>query len=347
MPDHAKPRENEVRNCRMSKYVLCRPRGGLNDMLCQIEHCLRYCRKYGRTLILDTSKSGMRDHFQKYFAIVDNRGTQVISLDEMPVDINGLSTVPRGLQGRALSYVGEDVPGGEVRDIQTGEIVNFDLRSSHSADLLIQERAGGGINSYWILQHLQPTKLVIRALKEKQKSLPDNYVALHIRNTDLQTDYTSFVNSISWAIKGRNVLVGTDSAEIQTRLPEMNTGAKGFHFPTKLNPHNTERLHDSASTDETSNLEMLTDLFTLAFGRRLYFTFTEQGYVSGFSGLAFALSHSKLARNVALELGRSSSPTMPHFRVLGFVSYLRNQAVLIAAKSAISVAVRTREFLQK
>jgi len=329
------------------KFVLCRPRGGLNDMLCQIEHCLRYCRNNGRTLVLDTTKSGMRDDFQKYFSIKDAHGTRVISLAEMPVDIDSLSTIPEVIQGRTQTYEADGIVGGEVRDTQSGEIINFDLRKSYSADLLVQERAGGGINSYWILQHLRPTELVLGAIQEKLAGLPERYISLHIRNTDLQTDYVHFVKSISWALRGRNVMVGTDSGEVQSRLLKMKTGAKEIYFPTQLDRTSTNPLHDAASTEESTILEMLADLFAMALGQRLYFTFTKQGRVSGFSGLAFALSHSVLAREVASLPAQPPSNALRRFRSEGLLSYLKNQAVLILVKAAIALAVRTRESLRK
>jgi len=289
----------------------------------------------------------MRDDFLKYMRIEDRQNTPVISLAELPVDVDTLSTVPECVQGRVNQYCPEFKPGGECIDTESGCTLNFDMKKQYSADLLVQERAGGGINSYWLLQHLRPTTLLRETLRERLAGLPKGYVSLHIRNTDLQTDYKNFATSIAWALRGRDVLVGTDSGEVQSQLPELDIGARAFHFLTDLDPTHKDRLHDAGTTNEVSNLEMLSDFFALALGDRLYFTFTSQGYVSGFSGLAFGLSHSSLARSVAKDLGRDRKSSNRTFGAKGLTLYLRNQATLIMAKAAIMVAIKSREVFGK
>lgn len=316
-------------------------------MLCQIEHCLRYCRKYQRTLVLDSTRSGLRDDFLKYFSIEDQQKTPVISLVDMPVDIEQLSTFPLGIKGRIGSYVPHELSDGQNEDLKSGDIINFDMKTAHLVDLLVQERAGGGINSYWILQHLQPTELLLSALKKNLAKLPSTYISVHIRNTDLSTDYESFIKSITWALRDRDVLIGTDSGEIQERLPSLASEVNALHFLTELDPSREIRLHDTDSTDETSNLEMFSDLFALAMGRRLYFTTTKQGYVSGFSGLAYGLSQSNLTKRVAKELGYAQIYKKRPFNLKGMDLFLRKQGAFLLAKLAIKLVVKTREIIGK
>ncbi|MDR1911169.1 MAG: hypothetical protein LBQ52_02325 [Helicobacteraceae bacterium] len=49
------------------KYIFCRPRGGLNDILCQIDICILYAIDYRRVLYIDTSRSAFLDDFDRYF----------------------------------------------------------------------------------------------------------------------------------------------------------------------------------------------------------------------------------------------------------------------------------------
>ncbi|MEP3671691.1 MAG: hypothetical protein ABJM86_01940, partial [Hyphomicrobiales bacterium] len=44
----------------------------MNDLLCQIEPCWRYCIDYNRKLIIDSSASGLLDDFFNYFEPRDN-----------------------------------------------------------------------------------------------------------------------------------------------------------------------------------------------------------------------------------------------------------------------------------
>src|SRR5262245_56030130 len=50
-----------------SKYVLCRPEGGLGDIFNQIWPCCVYAREYDRTLVIDTISTDFQDDFFRYF----------------------------------------------------------------------------------------------------------------------------------------------------------------------------------------------------------------------------------------------------------------------------------------
>ncbi|MDR2033333.1 MAG: hypothetical protein LBP89_01695 [Helicobacteraceae bacterium] len=49
------------------KYIFCRPRGGLNDILCQIAICIFYAINYRRVLYIDGTRSGFLDDLGRYF----------------------------------------------------------------------------------------------------------------------------------------------------------------------------------------------------------------------------------------------------------------------------------------
>jgi len=54
----------------MPRYVLCRPLGGLNDILCQIERCCRYAVRFDRIVVVETDFPRtiyFADAFDRYF----------------------------------------------------------------------------------------------------------------------------------------------------------------------------------------------------------------------------------------------------------------------------------------
>ncbi|MEY3069700.1 MAG: hypothetical protein RLZZ456_1399 [Pseudomonadota bacterium] len=55
------------------RYLLCRPEGGFNDMLCQIELCWHYAEANGRTLIVDSAVTGFGDDFATYLRPADGQ----------------------------------------------------------------------------------------------------------------------------------------------------------------------------------------------------------------------------------------------------------------------------------
>jgi hypothetical protein len=38
----------------LPRLLVCRPQGGLKDMLCQIEQCCRYAERFDRTVLVET-----------------------------------------------------------------------------------------------------------------------------------------------------------------------------------------------------------------------------------------------------------------------------------------------------
>ena len=66
------------------KYLLCRPCGGLNDILCQIGGCYNYCAKYNRILLIDTNhfKAAYGGFsFDKYFTFIDTKQKIIYNTD--------------------------------------------------------------------------------------------------------------------------------------------------------------------------------------------------------------------------------------------------------------------------
>ena len=52
------------------RYLLSRPRGGFNDAMVQLEKSAMYAEKYGRVLLLDMSRSGLRAQIDDIFGSV-------------------------------------------------------------------------------------------------------------------------------------------------------------------------------------------------------------------------------------------------------------------------------------
>lgn len=327
-----------------SKYVLCRPRGGLNDMLCQIEKCYRYCQRHKRTLLLDTSTSGIRDNLFRYLSFVKTGPVPVVSWAKIDLYAAKLSVFPADVADRIDSYQTRLDAQGRAIDIESEQILSFDLAKSYDEDLLIHERAGGGINSYWLLKYLEPTPKLLDELSRRLRKLPESYVSVHIRNTDLQTDHAKFLKDIDWAILERDVVVATDSGTLQDLLRTSAPAGTTFHFVAALDPSSDQKLHESDSTDHDANFAMFADLFALALAQKLYFTFTTEGRISGFSGLAFGLSRSVLLTRVAVALGRQRAKLKRrNFGLRHFVRFLVRQGPLSAIKLLLSLLIRFGE----
>ena len=76
------------------RLLLCRPQGGLNDMLCQVEACCRYGERSGRSVIVDTNYAGstyFRDDLRNYFR--SRHGKLILGLDD-PSSLDGATVFP-------------------------------------------------------------------------------------------------------------------------------------------------------------------------------------------------------------------------------------------------------------
>ena len=333
----------------LSKYVLCIPHGGLNDMLCQIEVCLKYCRRHDRTLILDTFRSGLRDNLLKYFSFLETCKVDVVAWDDVKDTLAGKTTFPEGLQPSLGCYNAENREGFAYLHPETRQKLTFDFTKSYNQDVLIHEACGGGINSYWLLQHLDPTDWMIGKLKGVLAGLPDSFVAVHIRNTDLATDYRTFTNTIQWALSSESVLLCTDSGVVQSEITNDQRFKDSVFALSRLNPSSENRLHDQEATDESANVDLFSDLVAMSLAKNLYFTFTRDGRVSGFSGLAFAASCSIFSRRLADHMGLRKTRSKVRIKALNqrWALYVRHQLILILAKKLIRVALVFRESIIK
>jgi len=332
-----------MNNPATKKAVLCRPRGGLNDTLCQIQKCFAYCRKNGRVLILDTARSGLRDDFLRYFEF-ENTTVSVMTWHAycQSNDVENLTVQPSQMQGRLDSYQTEIADNGVYRDSTSATDLSFDFGMVQAADLLLHEACGGGINSIWLLKYLRPTPFLKDQLERRLGDLPDAYVAVHIRSTDLETDHERLLRELEPVLNGKNILYCTDSGKLQAELKNQPIASSNPYFLTSLDQNSSDRLHGTAATSIDSNIDMLADLFALARAKRLYFTFTKAGYISGFSGLAYALHCSKLRNRISPESNVQTAAPQVSSKT-GRMGYLKAQGVIIAAKTAYRVMMTFHE----
>lgn len=175
------------------RYLLCRPRGGLNDTLCRIELCWAYAEKFGRQLVIDTKNSSFFGDFDEYFSIVDQDSIIIHARlsDELLNRLNALSCRPDDLKGRVDSYKAIYIQGKGFCDHDSGSPTWFAQRPSPEADadcaesLLVYENSGGGSLSHDLLKRIRFSAEVSSEIEESLQSLKRPYYAVHVRNTDL------------------------------------------------------------------------------------------------------------------------------------------------------------------
>jgi hypothetical protein len=278
------------------KYVLCRPRGGLNDMLCEIEKCRRYAEQYGRKLLIDTTLSGFQDNFWRYFELFMPDPMIEAIVDYSALD--RMSTLPHFVQGNVSSFQARRLPtlaGGYI-DAKTGEKVSFDFSKAYEETLLLHEQEWtGSLISAELLGRLCLTNEVKEMVSEKLVTLPKQYDAIHIRHSDYTTNYKAFLASIKSDLSNRNVLICSDSTEVMDYCKSELNESKLYRLSTFDNTHG-KPLHKGGSSlgQFETNVEAITDLVGLGLSERIYYdNLDKMSQASGFSYLAAVLHDNK------------------------------------------------------
>ena len=285
------------------KYLLCRPRGGLNDTLCQIAKCIRYATKHQRHLVIDTERSGLRDRLTEYFCLAHPCSSIVLQLDRLMRQ--SLSTIegiyPPYLEQFNLDYEATPVPSKNYRLKGTDLPITFDFTSGYNSPLLIHEQSGGGRASLRALSYVRLNPRIARAIQARISSLPDSYVAVHVRHTDIRVDFRDLFTAMREMVSGKSLLLCTDSLEVREEAERRFSNTRMFSFSSL--PQGNQRLHDRPGfTSREVNIDALTDLLALASADILITCRDRRKrHYSGFSYLASALHRRPLLLRALLS----------------------------------------------
>lgn len=273
------------------KFLLCRTRGGLNDTFCQIKKCWDYADKFNRTLVIDSiyTNTGLRDDFSKYFEvkspedhflIYDKHGGYM--QEEFFPDF-----IKKIIDNYQLVF---DPINRCYLEKKSRRLLSFDFSKDYEEGLLVHDQAGGGTASIDCLRRLKLAPAIKNRIMESIELLKKPYIGVHIRNTDLETDYEYFFRAIKKDLEEKNVLICSDDIKCiryakkyfknsyvmqVSNIPDMK--GRPLHRLNKLDPYEC-------------NLSSLTDLCALARSEKVLYTTHSQGGYSGFSKLACMLN---------------------------------------------------------
>ena len=273
-------------------YLLCRPRGGLNDTLCRIAKCIRYATQHQRKLIIDTERSGLRACFSEYFCLAEPSSAIVLQLDQqMRQTLVGMETVyPPCLEKRWLDYEASFLQSKQRVVLESTDLpLAFNFRSKYDSRLLVYEQSGGGRASLRALPYLRFQPRITHAIQTRLAALPDSYVAVHVRHTDMRLDYRAMFTAMRALVEGQDLVVCTDSLEVLEYAESYFPNTRVFCL-AQLDPGNLP-LHDRPGfTSRESNIDSLTDLVALASAEVLVTGCNwRKRHYSGFSYLAASL----------------------------------------------------------
>jgi hypothetical protein len=288
------------------KFLLCRPQGGLNDTLCQIELCWRYAARFNRTLIIDARKSGLHADFSEFFQ--QKKASNKILLDvssEMFDFLNRLECFPGEIRGKIhdLDLVTWLTPNWVMKN--TAVRLTFDFSKDYDQALLVHEQCGGGSSSFYLLEKLTIATKTLPIVLDRVRQFDGNYYAVHVRNTDLKTEYKAFFTALLPIVKNKRLLVCSDDLEVIQYARKFFSSSE-ILVSSDIPATNGGALHQNNTDYRTKNaIDAIVDLIALGKSEKLFFSNVTAGYTSGFSTLAAHLSRNKYVVDGLLGIPRT------------------------------------------
>jgi hypothetical protein len=281
------------------RTVLCRPQGGLNDMLNQIERCCRYAETYDRTVVVETDyrhARSFRDPIWKYF--VSRQERLVFKTGDLGAYCDLEDVAPAVAAGKLTDYQTRyDKKAFRVVEEDSGEALSFDFARDHAEKTLLHHDSGGGDQAIGMFSRMRLHDNLTDLLLTRVRAIGGRYLGIHIRNTDYKTPYEARIDALAKGLKAR-LFVATDNRNCLAYCREA-FGANRVYSFAKLPAVAGQPLHsaDSVVDVDEANRDAILDLLMLALGADCYaFELSKNDYgvrYSGFSRLALALQSSR------------------------------------------------------
>lgn len=262
------------------RFVLCRPNGGLNDALCQIEKCWSYSRAFSRKLIIDFyGEPFLRSFFSRLAIRREFQSEAVLADHQTMLGLNAMQTFPPEVSGRLLTYRAVQVQG-EIRsalfEYDSKARLSFNFRTDYEEQLVMHHSGGGGALGHRALTLFKVSDDTLASIAETLNFLPEEYDAAHVRATDYQTDYQAFFTRIQRMESSRPLVLLTDNYEV-VRLSEAFLRGRDIvsfdkhELPPGEPIHRSKANQDSEFADRAS-FQLLCELFAVASARRFFYT---------------------------------------------------------------------------
>jgi hypothetical protein len=271
------------------KYLICYPAGGINDMFrYHIIHCWMYCKRYNRTLIIDTRNSWLKEDIRKYVFFnsdivfngdIDNLLSHLIESNNV--------FYPLSLDEHISRYK----KNVQLQEGQEENLYTNILESDHDEDVLIfyRTRLTKNIRCKDMKDELLKCLLkpiITDVFHERYNAIEKPYISIHVRNTDRVSDVDSFVETNLNEFQGKNIFLATDDSEAITKfknsfenrvftfsdipiiLPDKSGRRRGIHYNHKqIEP-------------QKFNVDCIVDFLLLTKGEKIFRSEQKSGYGS-------------------------------------------------------------------
>lgn len=268
--------------CIMVKYVLVIPQGGFNDCLCTILRAVEYCKTYSRTLLLHMVGSIYRVNFSDFFDVSPFIGCDIIYDLNIIKDIlinNNYSVHPSSLNNRLIDVLNGQVPitwrKGYPYFFADDAALNLPVDAEED---VIVFSACGGWTGFKLFQHLTMKDQIKQHCRERLARLSDdNYLCIHVRNTDYKCDYQQLYSNNTELIHSFDkIYIATDDKHAIEFFKTKHANVFNFtHFPSETT---YVSLHMSMVDPIVKMNDMICDIF-IATNSNQILSNSQGGYI--------------------------------------------------------------------
>jgi len=246
---------------KIKKILCCFAFGGLNDVMCQTLKAFDYCVKHKRKLLLDTKQSRLERDIADYF----NLESDIFLKNVHPPKIT--------FQYRSSGICSE-----------AGDYYKVDYNKKYGDFLLINANNNETCDVANIFfKTFSMKSFLLDLIRERLSCLPEDYISVHVRNTDYSSDVYDFLKNNKHHFVRKNIFLASDNTETLSFLKKEFEiiGSNVFSFSNipKFDSSFKGGIHKYKVEDKDSlNIDAISDLVLLSLGNRYYFAPSRSWY---------------------------------------------------------------------
>lgn len=261
-----------------NKYIVCYPGGGITDMLLVIGLCLNYAITHNRLLLIDTTRASWFKH--DIFTYIDFSHPNVYS--QKP-DYNQLAdkTVYPEIMKTKYTSLSTEYRKGRYYIRGSDICLAIDLKKTYDTDVVVYSnffigRSRSDIDI--VLSHMSFKPIILNTFIDRFKSLPKDYVSIHIRNTDKSSNVDTFLETHKGYLVNKPIFLASDCVNTISKFKTIYETNLHSFATIPDNKGKNIHYHHSEVDQETFIIDCLVDLLLLAAASSYYYSTTNSGY---------------------------------------------------------------------
>ena len=241
------------------------PKGGLNDILSMIRMYNILSNKIKRKLIVNFNMNFLFQHFENYAYFINNNF--IYKNEDIEKIINDKTTFyPNFVNSNNYNNIVTKYKSNNKCIYVNNDDINysFELNKNYSEDILVVVSCGRINNNSSLFKTIRFKENFIKQFIEKFKKLPEKYNGVHVRYSDMKSDYNITINNcLKKFTNSDNLYIATDSKMVLDKFKKKFNNVYNFCNYGRLNI--PLHLDHSKNDNNIVIVDMFNDILFLLF----------------------------------------------------------------------------------